>query len=194
MNINDMLSKFYIIRHGETDWNVLGLINGVTDRPLTNKGINQCKVAAEKIYKSQNGLNFKNILVSPLQRAKDTANIINEKLNLPIIEIEQFREGNCGELEGKPHPSAETWQKWENGGFIGNGVETFEACKNRVKVGLKKASKYENPLIVAHGGVFFEMCSILNIENLEDIHFTNCTLYCIENIGFGYRIFDVFED
>ncbi len=186
--------EFYIIRHGETDWNKLGLVNGITDRPLTKKGINQAEITRDKIFSKIKELNFKTIVHSPLSRAKDTASIINQKLNLPMIEVLELREASVGELEGKPHPSHETWQKWINGEFIGNGVESFEDGKKRVKIGLQKALEYENPLIVAHGGVFFQMCSILNIQN-NDILFENCVLYHIRNTNTNFpTIRQVFND
>lgn len=58
----------YLVRHGQTDWNKLKVMQGRTDIPLNEKGIEQAKVVGEKLR----GINFDAIFYSPLLRAKQT--------------------------------------------------------------------------------------------------------------------------
>jgi|SRR5579872_1128209 len=89
--------KIYFIRHGETTFNKAGRIMGQLDEPLDAEGIEQSRRLAAKIDPD-----FERLFCSPLQRAKQTAQIINEKLKLPEIEYRQeLRERNFGSLAGK---------------------------------------------------------------------------------------------
>ena len=177
------IDKLYLIRHGETEWNKLRLLQGISDIPLNDSGIKQAESASNLIYNNFTKINFDTIIHSPLSRAKETAKIINAQLNLPMVEIAEFRETNCGEYEGKPFLDPKVWPKWVNGERIGEGFESFEDCKSRVKIGLEKIKIYKKPLIVAHGGTLFNICTVLGVENLPDIHFDNCVLYALENIN-----------
>ena len=71
----------YIMRHGKTDWNVLHKLQGRTDIPLNEEGRNMARKAAD-IYKD---INFDVCYCSPLKRAKETAEILLEGRNIPII-------------------------------------------------------------------------------------------------------------
>lgn len=72
--------KLYVIRHGQTDWNVAGKCQGMSDIELNETGIEQAKKVKEQIKK----YNINLIISSPLKRAKKTAEIINEAINCPI--------------------------------------------------------------------------------------------------------------
>lgn len=95
----------YFIRHGETDWNVQGLIQGWTDTPLNPKGHLQAKAVAKALITVPDfepGFNF---VVSPLLRARQTMGYIAEALELepPQIAIEdRVKELGFGVWEGKP--------------------------------------------------------------------------------------------
>ena len=64
--------RLYIIRHGETEWNVSGRMQGSTDIPLNEKGIRLAQVTAEGLK----DVSFDLAITSPLERAKQTAEII----------------------------------------------------------------------------------------------------------------------
>ena len=88
--------KFIIIRHTSTDWNLAHRIQGRVSTGLNEQGRNEAKKLAEKLAK----LNISKIVCSDLTRARQTAEIINEKLNLPIHFEKGLRECSFGELEG----------------------------------------------------------------------------------------------
>jgi len=88
---------FYIVRHGETEWNVKGLFQGQKDSNLTEKGIGQAKLIAKKFK----NINFDAIFSSDLIRAKKTAEIIALEHKIAVDTREILRERNFGRLEGR---------------------------------------------------------------------------------------------
>ena len=88
--------EILVTRHGQTDWNVLGKIQGQTDIELNEIGKKQAEEAKELIKKEEIDL----IIVSPLKRAKQTAEIINQDCNVLILEDDRLMERNFGNCEG----------------------------------------------------------------------------------------------
>jgi len=68
------MTKYYFVRHGESESNCDGVLAGHLDYPLTDNGIRQAIDAAKSIKES--GVKFDSMLSSPLSRAYDTAKII----------------------------------------------------------------------------------------------------------------------
>lgn len=90
-------TTIYLIRHGETDWNLQQRYQGQKDIPLNETGIKQAKTTAEKL----NGANFSALYSSDLIRAVQTANEIAKKVNLPVVSDPSLREINQGDWEGQ---------------------------------------------------------------------------------------------
>lgn len=86
----------YIIRHGRTDWNDLHKLQGRTDVPLNESGRDMAREAAEK-YKD---VHFDICYCSPLIRARETAEILLEGRDVPIIFDERLKEMSFGVFEG----------------------------------------------------------------------------------------------
>lgn len=89
--------KLYVMRHGQTDWNVAGKVQGCTDIELNKNGVKQAQKAREKF----NQCDIDVILCSPLKRTKKTAEIVNQDKQVPVIFEERLKERNFGDLEGK---------------------------------------------------------------------------------------------
>ncbi len=87
---------FYVLRHGQTDWNVAARLQGSTDIPLNDTGRRQAHVAA-KILKDQ-GLT--RIIASRLSRALETAQIVAEACGLTPLIDDRLIERNFGLFEG----------------------------------------------------------------------------------------------
>lgn len=92
------LATVFIVRHGETEWNMKRLIQGQKDSALTELGINQAKELAKELQK----IKFDLVFSSDLLRAKKTAEIIVTEHNLAVETTELLRERAFGKLEGKP--------------------------------------------------------------------------------------------
>jgi len=147
-----------LIRHGETDWNNLKIIQGREDIPLNNAGIDQIKETIEYLK----NINWKIIISSPLSRAKKSAEIIKDSIgNIDIIEEFDFIERNYGKISGKT--IEETKKIFPDG--IWTGIESNEMLQDRAINALKKyINKYngENIIIVSHGGTINSILSHLS--------------------------------
>lgn len=93
---------FLFLRHGQTEWNHVGRIQGRTDVPLNPTGLAQAQQAAAQLQQAvQGGLALSHIVVSPLQRAHTTAVAVQQALNLPIVLEPNLQEGGFGAFEGR---------------------------------------------------------------------------------------------
>lgn len=88
----------YIIRHGETDMNVKGVLQGVLDEPLNQAGRDLAAITAQAMGK----IHFDECFSSPLVRAKETAEIVLKETgnDIPVQIDERIQEMNFGEAEG----------------------------------------------------------------------------------------------
>jgi broad specificity phosphatase PhoE len=85
-----------LVRHGETDWNAEGRLQGHTDRPLNEYGRRQAQRLADELA----GEELEAIYSSDLARARETAEIVGERLGLPVVLDPDLREKNWGTWEG----------------------------------------------------------------------------------------------
>lgn len=143
--------KLYIIRHGQTNWNLNKIIQGQQDIELNEKGISEANNARIEFNK----LDIDLIICSPLKRAKQTAKIINEDKNIEIIYREELKERGLGNLEGKDCAFEEDdiYNYYKN--KCTNNVETVVELCNRVNKLLDEVKvKYndKNILLVTHSG------------------------------------------
>jgi len=175
--------KLYVTRHGETTWNALNKVCGLTDVPLTENGINQAKALAEELA----GEHIDVILASPLSRAQITASYTAEMLDLPVITEERLIEQNYGIYEGVDR---------FNEGFLSNkrcfafrypGGESMMDVAARTYTLIEEVQKKyagKNVLFVCHGGV----CRVIktyfcDMTNDEFFHYgqSNC----------GYEVYEL---
>lgn len=88
--------ELYIVRHGQTDWNLKGLLQGSVDIELNSNG----RQAAGEYGRKLEDTDFDCIYSSPLIRAYETACLIRGHRNIPIIRDDRLREISFGILEG----------------------------------------------------------------------------------------------
>ena len=86
-----------LARHGETDWNALGLIQGQQDRPLSPKGFQQRK----NLFFHLQTVSLAKIYCSSLQRTLQTAQPLSEEKEIPIITVPELNEAKLGVFEGE---------------------------------------------------------------------------------------------
>lgn len=150
--------KIYVMRHGQTDWNLAGKAQGRTDIELNDTGIEQAKQTKKQIDNYKIDL----IICSPLKRARKTAEIINEVTNCKIISDERIIERCVGKIEGT------TKEEWNS--IIGDDVDIVNnynlnydkqdiepiqtVCKRVWDLldEIKEKYKDKNVLLVTHGG------------------------------------------
>lgn len=88
--------SFYFLRHGQTDWNKEERMQGRTDIPLNETGREQARAARDTLA----GHSIDLLCASPLKRAYETAQIVNEHRHLPIITHDSLIERHYGSHEG----------------------------------------------------------------------------------------------
>ena len=90
------MTTLLLVRHGETDWNADGRLQGHTDRPLSDFGRRQARQLADELA----GEDLEAIYASDLARARETAEIVGEQLGLPVVLEPDLREKDWGTWEG----------------------------------------------------------------------------------------------
>ncbi len=176
----------YIMRHGKTDWNAKHKLQGRTDIPLNEEGIQMAEQAKEK-YKD---VNFDICYCSPLVRAKQTAEIVLEGRNIPIVYDDRLMEMCFGVYEGVTHPSQiegspirKLFKDPSNYPGVEDG-ETFDDLFARTGSFLKEVVQPQldagkDVIIVGHGAMDSSIvCQVQNIplEKFWDAGIENCKL------------------
>lgn len=150
---------FWYLRHGETDWNAQGLSQGNVDIPLNATGLAQARAAAELLR----GRGIGSIIASPLSRARVTAEIVAEALDLPVSIDPDLREVGFGVQEGK---EMGTWfPAWVDGSFTPEGAESFPDLRRRAVSAVARALEHPPAvLVVAHGALFRALRAEMGLE------------------------------
>jgi broad specificity phosphatase PhoE len=139
----------YIVRHGQTDFNVSGRYGGRIDTPLNEKGISQ----AYELHELLKDIKFDLVFSSPLNRAYQTASII---CNNEIIKDNRIIERDNGELEGKLKTEIKVFPDFNDPNETRYNIENIVDFRNRIYDFFKEISeKYSdvNILVVTHAGV-----------------------------------------
>jgi len=168
------MTRVILTRHGETEWNINGLVQGTKDSPLTEAGIEQAKRLAERLAQE----NIRIVISSPLGRALATARIIAERLNIPMLEYPEFREISFGQWEGKNwkdlrEAEPRRFGEWEQNPHIFRFPEgeTFEEVFVRAKPKLwELCMEYprDTICIVSHGVTLRVLVTYLMGFSLND--------------------------
>ena len=88
--------RLILARHGETQWNVDGLIQGANGDPLTTRGVAQARALAAALTHDAPFV----LYTSPLERAVETAAANSEAVALPAVQLGDLAEADAGELTG----------------------------------------------------------------------------------------------
>jgi broad specificity phosphatase PhoE len=137
------VTRLLLVRHGETDWNADGRLQGQTDRPLSDFGRSQAHQLADELAKEK----LEAIYSSDLARARETAEIVGERVGLPVSLDPDLREKDWGTWEGL------TAVERDRVAFDG---ESTEAHQERMLRALRRISQRHpnkgSVLVVTHGG------------------------------------------
>jgi uncharacterized phosphatase len=151
------------LRHGQTDWNINFLLQGVTDIPMNDTGIEQVRLAASAINKADWDL----VLTSPLHRARHTAEIIASETGITeVLEQSLLIERSFGEAEGLSH---EQWRaKYSNLDDIPGGESRIQLAQRSQMLLDVLASEFAGKriLAVSHGALIRNLISIISENQL----------------------------
>lgn len=162
-----------LLRHGETEWNLTGRMQGLSDVRLTEAGIDQAHRAVKKMPI------FAQIWTSPLQRARITAQIIADAQTSKCMVDVRLIERSWGEWEGLlPGEVDQRWQGWRAEGRKPPGYEYDESVFARFQAWLAYVPAVGLPadpvLAVTHGGFMSAVMRVLGdadtgYRNLEGV-------------------------
>jgi probable phosphoglycerate mutase len=156
------MSEIWFIRHGETDWNIAGRLQGWQDTALNDTGKAQAERLAERLRDNAAHTSFAAIYSSDLQRAHATAKVLGEAIALPVLIEPGMRERNFGVLEGLLYNSidqespeaAAAWKSRDPDRPVEGGETLGEFYARIVATVESLAQRHtgERILVVTHGG------------------------------------------
>jgi alpha-ribazole phosphatase len=162
--------KLFLIRHGQTDWNLEGKIQGSCDIELNNTGIAQAEELSRKAL--ENNYRFSKIYSSKQKRALRTAEILSRAINVDYIATKGLEEINLGQWEGLSWAEVKgnfpkEYEEWYNNRRYTKAPkgESYQDMLERVLAVIYKIinENSEDVAIVTHGAVI--MCLQCYITN-----------------------------
>src|SRR5262245_52525500 len=136
------MTTLLLVRHGETDWNAEGRLQGHTDRPLNSFGREQANQLAGRLA----GDGIAAVYASDLARARETAEIVGERLGLTVVIDPDLREKNWGTWEGLTGPERDRVE------FVGESTQEHSERMLRAVRRIAERHPGDRVLVVTHGG------------------------------------------
>ena len=160
------MQQLYFVRHGETEWNAIRRMQGQLNSNLNSRGRSQ---AADhgKLLATQD---IEAMFVSPLDRTRQTANIIQQHVPLEASVDERLKEWDCGDWSGHLYDEirqrwAEEWRAWQTDRFHyrGPGCENYPDMIARATPFIEQLLEHpaQRIAIVSHGMIGRVMISIV---------------------------------
>ena len=169
--------KIFLIRHGETDWNVFKRIQGSTDKALNQQGVLQAQALAQKLVSQK--YQIEKIYTSRLKRAKVTAEIVSNGLQVACEVKSGLEEMNLGSWEGKTWKEVRTfnqedYQVWRDNVRYARppmGESYQEVLDRFIPVLQEIASNHDGDvLVVTHSANIMTLLSYMNQTKFEDMN------------------------
>ena len=169
----------YLMRHGETLFNVENRIQGWCDSPLTNHGIEQAKTIGRSFH--NRGIDIQSAYTSTSERAIDTFETVANELDydVPVKHLKTLKEANFGSFEGMPEylnpplPYGDFFQQY--------GGESDDQVQSRITTAIHDIAANDPHtaiLIVSHAGAIYSFISYYIEAAFERFHqkMTNSTV------------------
>ena len=172
--------KILFVRHGVTKNNKLKVLNGQkSDEPLEPEGFEQARETAKKLPND-----LVKIYASDMIRTVQTAETINEILDLEIIKCPELREVDFGSLTGKKYKDSLgnfinlpgfSWKDWEDLNYDLRPLQGESAVdvKNRVSIFIDRVKNIHKAddkiLVVTHGGILRLLYFVYKKEKMNDV-------------------------
>ena len=191
------MTRFLLVRHGRSEWNAVGRIQGQIDIPLDDEGRNQAQHVADRLACET----IVAVYSSPLQRAHATASAIAERLELLVRPDARLMEYHFGVMSGLTWPEVE-----ENHPELANRwledpwAVTVEGSEGRVNFAARVVAclqeiGVQHPdgqvAVVAHGGTFGVYLTAmlgLDLNRRHHFHFGNTSISLVETRDWVFHI------
>ncbi len=188
--IDQRMLRVYFVRHGETDWNVEGRLQGLTDTALNAQGLAQAKSLAERLAEEDD---FTALYTSPLRRAYTTGEIVGARLGLKPISDARLVERDMGRVEGLTSAEIEArfpdiYRAWKAGLRRSPfpGEETRQDFQQRLREFLEDIRGRHSDrkvAVITHGGAMgMIMATVmqLDLERRFPFWFDNASFSIVE--------------
>lgn len=164
-----MKRRIFVVRHGETDWNLVGRLQGGHDIPLNDLGCEQAASAARVVERLAGDVARLDYVASPLSRTSQTMSILRAELGLPPDHFRReprLKEISFGRWEGatwqelkRRDPGAIAQRREDPWHFRPPGGESYAELSTRVMTAIGELTG--NTVVVTHGGVVRAMLHAL---------------------------------
>lgn len=169
------MKTIYLIRHGETLFNIMGLEQGQCDSPLTKNGINQALQA--KKYFNDHHISFDYVYTSTSERAIDTCELITDQ---PYTKLKGLKEIYLGTKEASLRSSSPAYGYTDY--FVQFGGEHIDEFTDRVYKTIDDIAHGDgnNILIVSHGLAIRRFLFKINYPKVDTVKYDNCVIFKIK--------------
>jgi len=178
-----LVKTIFLVRHATTEYNQTDLLQGRMNNPLNETGKKEALALANELKNKKIDM----IYHSPLERTRQTAEIINQFHNAPYAKVESFVEVDLGDWEGLKYSevienNSEFHQEWLSSVSVAiPGGESFSQVYTRTKPGIDQilADNHSQILIVGHATVNRAILAHLlnmNPEAARLFRMRNCAL------------------
>lgn len=194
-----MTRRIFLVRHGETDWNLAGRLQGSHDIPLNDLGREQAADTARVVDRLSGGAASLDFVASPLSRASQTMAILRAELGLQpdgFRRDPRLREIGFGRWEGSTWPelrrrdpvslAARDADPWN---YAPPGGESYAALSARVLAAIGELAG--DSVVVTHGGVVRAMLHAfagMPASDAVELPVRQGAVYLIENGGFELAV------
>lgn len=179
-----------IIRHGKTEWNRIGLVQGRADNPLNKNGI----LACQQLKPLFDHKEFQALIMSPLRRTIQTGLILTENSIVDAYRIDpRIIEKDFGISDGKP--IEERHLNYPNG--HAPGEESYKLVRKRMITAFKSYSKrYDKDiLVISHGAAIAALMKEVNPEfDRVFVRLKNNSLTVLDGKTLDVKAFDLVGD
>jgi 2,3-bisphosphoglycerate-dependent phosphoglycerate mutase len=195
-------TRILLVRHGETDWNAAGRIQGHSDTPLNAAGRLQARRAAQRLARAP----IRALYSSDLARAFETATIIGAPLGLTVVASPQLRERRYGEWEGLTaaeiqahYPEQFALWRARSTDFVPPQGETRNELLTRALAELQTIARRhvrEMVVVVSHGGLCYVLINhILGSVDGDRREFTfgNASIHTLDVTGDQWSVISMNE-
>ena len=178
------MKRIFIMRHGETLFNVMDVNQGQCDSPLTDNGIRQAKMAGQW-YRDQ-GIQFDSVYSSTAERACDTAELV---AGMPYTRRKGLKEIFLGTKEAGPNSENPTYPYGDY--FVKFGGEDLDAFTERIYKEVKDIADHDDGqtlLLVSHGMAIRRILKAIGYVPKEDQFIGNCGIVELEYDGAHFTV------